>query len=63
MWNYDVMGGNEALIRINFMLGTFHQPKSGLHRKVTSAETTNCVSESILYWLLRWILLFPPMAS
>ena len=30
--NYDAIGGkSEALIRINFMLGTFHQPESILH--------------------------------
>ena len=38
--NYDVIGAkSEALIRINFMLGTFCQPKSTLHKKVTSAVT------------------------
>ena len=32
--NYDVIGRkSEALIRINFMLGTFHQPKSNPHKK------------------------------
>ena len=46
------LGESEALIRINFTLGTFHQPKSSL---LTSAETKKYVSDSILY-VLRWIL-------
>ena len=51
--------GGGGGIRINFVLGMFHQPKSNLHKKVTSAVAENaCVSESILY-VLRWIL-FPP---
>ena len=34
--NYDVIGWkSEALIRINFMLGTFHQPQPTLHKRVT----------------------------
>ena len=30
-----VGGGGEAIIRINFMLGTFHQLKSTIHKKST----------------------------
>ena len=46
--NYNVIvGKSEALIRINFMIGTFHQPKSNPHKKATSTETEKCVSESI----------------
>ena len=41
---YDVIGGGKVR-RINFMLGTFHQPKSTLHKKVTSA-VTKTVSQS-----------------
>ena len=37
--NYDVTR------RINFVLGTFRQPKSSLHKRVTSAVTKN-VSQS-----------------
>ena len=49
-------GGSEALIRINFMLGDFHQLKSNLHKKLTSAATeTVSLHESILY-VLEWIL-------
>ena len=47
----DVIGGSEALIRINFMLGTFHQPKSTLHKKSNFCCDKKCVSESIAYVL------------
>ena len=45
----QIRGKSEALIRTKFMLGTFHQPKSNLHKKVTSAVTKKIVSESIVY--------------
>ena len=40
-----IVGGKVKLFRVNFMLGTFHRPKSTLHKRLTSA-VTKYVSQS-----------------